>query len=73
MSTLSTMYWNVVLDADKNAIMIPLGYNSDILSSETLVLDPQLSEFQETLRKEEQRIQEIEEEWLRDTESSDDD
>ena len=73
MSTLSTMYWNVVLDADKNAIMIPLGYNSDILSSETLVLDPQLSEFQETLRKEDQRIQEIEEEWLRDTESSDDD
>ena len=73
MSSLSTMYWNVVLDADKNAIMIPLGYNSDILSSETLVLDPQLSEFQETLRKEELRIQEIEEEWLRDTESSDDD
>ena len=73
MSTLSTMYWNVVLDADKNAIMIPLGYNSEILSSETLVLDPRLSEFQETLRKEDQRIQEIEEEWLRDTESSDDD
>ena len=73
MSSLSTMYWNVVLDADKNAIMIPLGYNSDILSSDTLVLDPQLSEFQETLRKEELRIQEIEEEWLRDTESSDDD
>ena len=73
MSTLSAMYWDVKLDKDKNAIMIPRGYNSEILSSETLSLDPRLQEHQQDLRIEEQRIQEIEEEWLRDTESSEDD
>ena len=62
-----TSSWNVILDENENACMIPMKYEeaSDIVefNDEPLCLNPMLLNIQQEIETEDRRVKEIEGEW----------
>lgn len=63
------MIWNVRLDENKNAIMLPT--NTIHTYDEILYFDPTVIERMIEMEEEDKRIQRLEDEWNQSDESSD--
>ena len=62
-----TSKWNVILDENENALMMPMKYDevSDVVefNDEPLCLNPMLLNIQQEIETEDRRVKELEEEW----------
>ena len=62
-----TSNWNVTLDENENALMMPMKYDevSDVVefNDEPLCLNPMLLNIQIEIETEDRRVKELEEEW----------
>ena len=62
-----TSNWNVILDENENALMIPMKYDevSDVVefNDEPLCLNPMLLNIQQDIETEDRRVKELEGEW----------
>ena len=62
-----TSNWNVTLDENENALMMPMKYDevSDVVefNDDPLCLNPMLLNIQTEIETEDRRVKEIEEEW----------
>ena len=62
-----TSSWNVALDENENAVMMPMKYDevSDVVefNDEPLCLNPMLLNIQQEIETEDRRVKGLEEEW----------
>ena len=62
-----TSSWNVALDENENAVMMPMKYDevSDVVefNDDPLCLNPMLLNIQREIETEDRRVKELEEEW----------